>query len=71
MNVSAFTTSRPIFTIMVTLIVILIGCVSLSRLPIDLLPEISYPVLSINTPYGNAAPEEVEKLVTEVIESAV
>ncbi len=71
MNVSAFTTSRPIFTIMVTLIVILVGCVSLSRLPIDLLPEISYPVLSINTSYGNAAPEEVEKLVTEVIESAV
>jgi len=71
MNISAFTTSRPIFTIMVTLIVILIGTVSLSRLPIDLLPEISYPVLSINTSYGNAAPEEVEKLVTEPIESAV
>ena len=71
MNISAFTTQRPIFTIMVTLIVILVGAVSLSRLPIDLLPEISYPVLSINTSYGNAAPEEVEKLVTEVIESAV
>jgi len=71
MNVSAFTTRRPIFTIMVTLIIILIGFVSLSRLPIDLLPEISYPVLSINTSYGNAAPEEVEKLVTEIIEGAV
>ncbi len=71
MNVSAFTTSRPIFTIMVTLIIILIGVVSLSRLPIDLLPEISYPALSINTSYGNAAPEEVENLVTEVIERAV
>lgn len=71
MNVSAFTTSRPIFTIMVTVIIILIGIVSLLRLPIDLLPEISYPVLSINTSYGNAAPEEVEKLVTEVIEGAV
>ncbi len=71
MNISAFTTSRPVFTIMVTLIVILIGLVSLSRLPIDLLPEISYPTLSINTSYGNAAPEEVEKLVTEVIEGAV
>lgn len=71
MNVSAFTTLRPIFTIMVTVIIILIGIVSLLRLPIDLLPEISYPVLSINTSYGNAAPEEVEKLVTEVIEGAV
>ncbi|MBW6521738.1 MAG: efflux RND transporter permease subunit [Desulfoarculaceae bacterium] len=71
MNVSAFTTSRPVFTIMVTLIIILIGLVSLSRLPIDLLPEISYPALSVNTSYGNAAPEEVEKLITEVIEGAV
>ncbi|MCB2215639.1 efflux RND transporter permease subunit [Desulfofustis glycolicus] len=71
MNISAFTTLRPIFTIMVTLIIILIGVVSLSRLPIDLLPEISYPALSINTSYGNAAPEEVENLVTEVIERAV
>ena len=71
MNLSAFTTARPIFTIMVTLIVILVGAVSLTRLPIDLLPEIAYPVLSINTSYGNAAPEEVEKQVTEVIESAV
>ena len=56
---------------MVTLIVVLLGSVALNRLPIDLLPEISYPVLSINTSYGNASPEEVEKLVTEVIESAV
>ena len=71
MNVSSFTTARPIFTIMVTLIVVLLGSVALYRLPIDLLPEISYPVLSINTSYGNASPEEVEKLVTEVIESAV
>lgn len=71
MNISAFTTARPIFTTMVTLIAILVGAVSLTRLPIDLLPEITYPVLSINTSYGNAAPEEVEKLVTEVIESAV
>ena len=71
MNISAFTTSRPIFTIMVTLIIILIGLVALSRLPIDLLPEISYPALSVNTTYGNAAPEEVEKLITELIEGAV
>lgn len=71
MNVSAFTTLRPVFTIMVTLIIILIGVVSLTRLPIDLLPEISYPVLSVNTSYGNAAPEEVEKLVTEVIEGSI
>ncbi len=71
MNISSFTTGRPVFTSMVTLIIIILGIVSLTRLPIDLLPEIAYPVLSINTEYGNAAPEEVEKLVTEVIESAV
>jgi HAE1 family hydrophobic/amphiphilic exporter-1 len=71
MKISSFTTARPVFTCMVTLIVIILGGVALTRLPIDLLPEIAYPVLSINTEYGSAAPEEVEKLVTERIESAV
>jgi len=71
MKISSFTTARPVFTSMVTLIIIILGGVALTRLPIDLLPEIAYPMLSINTEYGNAAPEEVEKLVTERVESAV
>ena len=71
MKLSRFSVHRPIFTIMVILIVIILGGVSLIRLPIDLMPDITYPTLSISTEYENASPEEIEGLVTRPIEEAV
>ena len=71
MRISRLAIERPIFTIMVTLIVILLGTVSLTRLPIDLMPDITYPTLSISTTYTNASPEEIEELITRPIEEAM
>jgi HAE1 family hydrophobic/amphiphilic exporter-1 len=71
MKLSQFSVHRPIFTIMVTLIVLILGGVSLNRLPIDLMPDITYPTLSISTTYENASPEEIEELVTRPIEEAM
>ncbi len=71
MNFSRFSVHRPVFVTMATLIVIIIGSVSMSRLPIDLMPEITYPTLSVVTSYSGAGPEEVEKLVTRRIEQAL
>ncbi len=71
MKVSRFSVHRPIFTIMIMLIIILLGFISLSRLPIDLMPDITFPTLMIFTSYGNAAPEEMEQLVTRPIEQAM
>jgi HAE1 family hydrophobic/amphiphilic exporter-1 len=71
MNLPQFSVSRPIFTIMVTLIVIILGAVSLSRLRIDLLPNIELPTISINTGYEGASPEVMERLVTRIIEEIV
>lgn len=56
---------------MVTLIVIILGGVSLYRLPIDLMPDITYPTLSVSTTYENASPEEIEELITRPIEEAM
>ena len=56
---------------MVILIIIILGLVSLSRLPIDLMPDITYPTLSISTSYENASPEEIEELITRPIEAAM
>jgi HAE1 family hydrophobic/amphiphilic exporter-1 len=56
---------------MVWLIVIILGGVSLTRLSIDLMPDITYPTLSISTSYENASPEEIEELVTRPIEEAM
>lgn len=71
MKLSSFAVHRPIFTIMVVLIVVLLGIVSLFRLPIDLMPDISYPTLSISCSYANAGPEEIEELITRPIEQAM
>jgi len=71
MNISVFSVHRPVLTIMVSLIVIIAGVVSLSRLSIDLMPDITYPTLSISTEYENASPEEVEELITTTVEEAM
>ncbi len=71
MKLSEQAVNRPIFTIMVVLIVIILGSVSLSRLSVDLMPDITYPTLSISTTYENASPQEIEELITRPIEEAV
>jgi HAE1 family hydrophobic/amphiphilic exporter-1 len=71
MKITHFAIRRPIFTIMVVLIVVLLGVISLLRLPIDLMPDISYPTVSISCIYENAGPEEIEELITRPIEEAV
>ena len=62
---------RPVTVSMLTVGALLFGFVSLSRLPLNLLPDISYPTLTIQTEYEDAAPAEVEKLITEPLEEAV
>ncbi|MBW1799210.1 MAG: efflux RND transporter permease subunit, partial [Deltaproteobacteria bacterium] len=71
MKISRLAIGRPVFTIMAVLVVILLGGISLSRLPIDLMPDITYPTLSIRGEYENASPEEIEELVTRPIEEAM
>ncbi|MBN2688669.1 MAG: efflux RND transporter permease subunit, partial [Deltaproteobacteria bacterium] len=71
MNLSRAAVHRPVFTIMVILIVLILGGVSLFRLPIDLMPDITYPTLTIRSNYENASPEEIEELVTRPIEEAM
>ena len=71
MNLSRFAVHRPVFAVMVIFIVIILGVVSLLRLPIDLMPDVTYPTLTIRTDYENASPEEIEELVTRPIEEAM
>src|SRR5688572_27998972 len=56
---------------MATLAVVLFGLVSFQRLPINLLPDLSYPSLPVETRFAGAAPAEVESLVTRRVEEAV
>jgi len=55
---------------MIFIAVILLGIISYSRLPRELFPPITYPQLTVVTNYENAAPEEIETLITKPIEEA-
>ncbi len=56
---------------MVILIVIVLGGISLAHLPIDLMPDITYPTLTVRTNYEDASPQEIEELITRPIEEAM
>lgn len=71
MNIAGFAVKRPVLTIMCSLLVLLMGFVSLSRLPIDLFPDMTKPVITISTNYDDAGPEDVEETITMKVEEAV
>ena len=71
MNLSEFSIKRPIFVSMLILVVLVLGFISLSRLPVDLMPDITYPTLNVSTSYPNTAPEEMEQIITRPIEEAL
>src|SRR5205809_759678 len=62
---------RPVTVFMVTVGIVLFGMVAASRLAVDLLPDISYPSLTVRTDVPDAAPEDVEQFVTRPVEEAV
>ncbi len=62
---------RPVTIIMTVLIAILLGAVSLTRLPIDLFPEFELPMAIVVTNYSGVGPQEIEKLITNPVEGAV
>ncbi|MCK5242954.1 efflux RND transporter permease subunit [bacterium] len=69
-NLPEFSVRRPVTVAMVFLAVVLLGSISYLRLPRELFPPITYPQLTVMTSYENAAPEEIETLITKPIEEA-
>ena len=71
MSLVEFSLKRRVTVSMAAVAVIIFGVVSFTRLPMNLLPDISYPTLTIETRYPGAAPGEVETLVSRPIEEVV
>nr|WP_321825526.1 efflux RND transporter permease subunit [Alteromonas macleodii] len=71
MRIVDIAVKRPVAVSMFTFAVLLFGMVSLGRLSVNLLPDLSYPTLTIRTDYDGAAPGEVEQLVSKPIEEAI
>jgi HAE1 family hydrophobic/amphiphilic exporter-1 len=66
-----FTTTRPVAILMVVIGVCVFGYISYQQLPLNLMPDISYPSLTVRTEYAGTAPEEVETTISRPIEQAL
>jgi len=71
MKLTRFALKRPVTVLMAFATVILIGLISWDRLPVELLPSLNYPQITIMTAYENVAPPEIESLISKPLEEAV
>ena len=71
MSLATTALRRPVTTVSAVIALCLLGAVSLGRLPVSLLPDVSLPVLTIRTAYEGAAATEVSRFIAEPLEEAV
>jgi len=70
MKISDFSVDHPVPVTVFYIVFFVLGMLALSRIGLDLLPNVDYPVVAVMAKYRGVAPEEMEKLVTEHLESA-
>ena len=71
MNFSKLSVKRPVMITMIMLIIVLLGAISLTKLPVDLYPAMEIPVAIVSTSYSGVGPHEIENLITRPIEGAI
>lgn len=71
MGITETSIKRPIATAMVYLIVLVLGITGFRYLPVDLLPPIEFPRLSVHVNYDGVGPEEIETIITDQLENAL
>ncbi len=71
MSISEFSVQRPVTAVMIIGIIVVMGTYSFLNLGLDLLPDISYPTVSVLTTWTGAAPEDMEKQITRPLESTL
>jgi len=70
-SLSGFSIKRPVGISMIVLIFTVIGMVSLTNIAVDWLPEIAFPMVAVLAQYEEAAPQEVEEQITEILEGII
>lgn len=68
MNLASLSIKRPVFITCIVVVILVVGWLSLKKLPVDLFPNVTFPIVTVTTVYPGAGPEEVETLVSKVYE---
>ena len=71
MNIGQFSVTRPVAVTMRIAALVLLGIICLGKLPIDLLPRIQIPTISVSVSWPNTPPEDMEVQITRPIEQSV
>ncbi len=71
MSIPRLAIERPITMFMLAGVVILLGAMSVIRLPVDLMPDVTYPSITVRVGYNGVGPLEIEELITRPIEQAM
>lgn len=71
MKITEVSINRPLAVSMVFLGVIIFGFISLTTLPVNLFPDVTFPMMFVSTPYPGAGPEEIETMITNPIEKSL
>ena len=71
MKIVKFSIEHPVSVFMFTVAALIFGFISYSKLNLNLLPDISYPTLTIKTEYAGTAPSEIENIISKPIEETV
>ena len=71
MSIPRLAIHRPVTMFMLSAVVVLLGGISLTRLPVDLMPEFAMPTISVSVNYPGVGPLEIEQLITRPLEQAV
>ncbi len=71
MSLPEFSIRRPVTVLMACTIAILLGAIAFVEIPVDLMPEIEYPTISVNVRYEGVAPGEMETLVARPLEQTL
>ncbi len=71
MDLAELSIRRPVFITCVTLLLFAVGLLSMSRIGVELFPDVTFPVVVVTTPYPGAGPQEIETLISKPLEDEI
>jgi HAE1 family hydrophobic/amphiphilic exporter-1 len=71
MSIPRLAIERPVTMFMLSAVIVLLGGLSLMRLPVDLMPDVTYPQITVRVGYAGVGPQEIEELIIRPLEQSL
>jgi hydrophobic/amphiphilic exporter-1 (mainly G- bacteria), HAE1 family len=71
MDLARLSINRPVFITSILSLILVAGLIFMQRMPVDLFPDVTFPVVTVNVPYRGAGPAEIETLIVKPLENEI